>query len=367
MKDEVINFYTIEKMKKYLPDIKDEQVKYTGMKLFKHFLICGSTGAGKSNAMINYIHRTSIPKDGTYKHIFVCYKTEEPFYQYLRESLTEDQVSFYKSVQEFPDVDTFSDQLDDPKQKPKKDTNKKKTKKQPDKFLVIFDDCINDTDSKALNKIDKYFTYGRKKFITLCFLSQSYFDTSTFIRKQISYVLLCSIRGARDLNLICKDYSSLGVDTKELIKLYEEATKKTDQNDLPFFKIDCTTCPLNHKFSRNFLDYFTIDKSKEIKEGGGGGASTLNDQTINLEGRYISECKELLDLVLHLLINFNNEANAIRAYNSSFMRDGTFVAITIEFTNLSREFIAFRGANFEPDNEPRMNTDLPQVIEDLKI
>jgi len=39
MKDEVINFYTIEKMKKYLPDIKDEQVKYTGMKLFKHFLI----------------------------------------------------------------------------------------------------------------------------------------------------------------------------------------------------------------------------------------------------------------------------------------------------------------------------------------
>ncbi len=85
-----------------------------------------------------------------------------------------------------------------------------------------------------------------------------------------------------------------------------------------------------------------------------------------MEGRYISECKELLDLVLHLLINFNNEANAIRAYNSSFMRDGTFVAITIEFTNLSREFIAFRGANFEPDNEPRMNTDLPQVIEDLK-
>ncbi len=47
MKDEVINFYTVDKIKKYLPKINDEQEQYTGMKLFKHILICGGTGRVK--------------------------------------------------------------------------------------------------------------------------------------------------------------------------------------------------------------------------------------------------------------------------------------------------------------------------------
>ena len=258
MKDEIINFYTVDKIKKYLPKINDEQEQYTGMKLFKHFLICGATGSGKSNMMMNYLKRTSLG-NGTYKHIYVCYKTPgEPFYQFLEKNLKKEEISFYKSVNDFPNVDEFSDQIDDPDKKPIKGMKKEKDKEK-DKFLVIFDDCVNDKDMKALSKIENYFTYARKKFITLCFLTQSYFDTSTFIRKQIAYVILCSIRGLRDLNLICKDFS-FGIDSQELMKIYKKATTKTNDNDMPFFKINTMECSINKKFSRNFLDYFEIDK-----------------------------------------------------------------------------------------------------------
>ena len=58
MKDPIINFYELDKIKKYMPKIDDEQVKYTGMPLFKHILICGGTGSGKSNATMNYLRRT---------------------------------------------------------------------------------------------------------------------------------------------------------------------------------------------------------------------------------------------------------------------------------------------------------------------
>jgi len=274
MKDEVINFYTVDKIKKYLPKINDEQEEYTGMKLFKHILICGATGAGKSNCFMNYLKRVS-EGNGTYKHIYICYKTPgEPFYQFLENNLKKDEVSFYKSVNDFPNVEDFSDQINE---KPIKGMKKEKDKEK-DKYLVIFDDCVNDKDKKALSKIEKYFTYARKKFITLMFLTQSYFDTSTFIRKQVSYVILCSIRGKRDLNLICKDFS-FGIDSEDLMKLYKEATTKSNDDDMPFFKINTMECPLNKKFSRNFLAYFEIDKTKNepIEEGKGCSASKIRD------------------------------------------------------------------------------------------
>ncbi len=93
---------------------------------------------------------------------------------------------------------------------------------------------------------------------TLMFLSQSFFDTSTFIRKQVSYVVLCGIRGTRDLGLICKDYSTIGIEKDDLIRLYEDAMKKTNDDDLPFFKICTITCDINEKFSRGFKEYYKI-------------------------------------------------------------------------------------------------------------
>ena len=42
------------------------------------------------------------------------------------------------------------------------------------KFLVIYDDCVTDNDSYSYKKVEEYFSFGRKKGITLAFLSQSF-------------------------------------------------------------------------------------------------------------------------------------------------------------------------------------------------
>ena len=81
------NYYKSSRIQKKLPKIKDEQFDYTGMRINNHFLICGGTGIGKTNALYSYLLETSKPKNGTFKHIFIVYKTEEPLYEDLKEQL----------------------------------------------------------------------------------------------------------------------------------------------------------------------------------------------------------------------------------------------------------------------------------------
>jgi hypothetical protein len=48
----------------------------------------------------------------------------------------------------------------------------------------------NDKSKQDYDKVKKYFTYGRKKGITICYLTQSFYTADSFIRKQLSYILL---------------------------------------------------------------------------------------------------------------------------------------------------------------------------------
>jgi hypothetical protein len=124
-----------------LPKIKDEQFDYTGMRINSHFLICGATGTGKSNALYSYLLETSRPKNGTFKHIFVVYKTEEPLYEDLKEQLGKG-ISFYKSIADLPSVDEFQDAIDNDFKH---------------QYLIVFDDCVNDKDKASYVKVKNYF------------------------------------------------------------------------------------------------------------------------------------------------------------------------------------------------------------------
>ena len=213
------------------------------MKLCKHFLICGGTSTGKTNALYDYIVETSKPKKGTFYKIFVCYKTDEILYEDLKENLG-DSIQFFKSIKDMPDVQDFPDE---------KDVDYKY------KFLVIFDDCVTDKDSYSYKKVEEYFSFGRKKGITLAFLSQSFFDTDTFIRKQITYLILLSIKGKTDLTNILRQYASIGVSAEQLELMFNHATTPTADDEMCFFKVTTAKCPEDKKFSKDWLDYLNPD------------------------------------------------------------------------------------------------------------
>jgi hypothetical protein len=150
-----------------------------------------------------------------------------------------DFLEIYTSISDFPSANEFPD-LD---------------KDNDNKYLIIFDDCVNDTDTKSEKKMKEYFTYGRAKGLTCCFLSQSYFQTNIFIRKQVSWVLLCGINSNRDLKSILKEYAIGDVSDKQLKEMYEYAKTQEEPNDVTFLKICTYHCPMDKKFSRNWIQY----------------------------------------------------------------------------------------------------------------
>ena len=230
----LINFYETEKIKKRLPKFKDEQVKLTGMKLRTRILICGSSGSGKTNALYNYLYLTSQGK-GTFQHVFIAYKTDEPLYDEIKDQL-KDKCTTFRDAMEIPQVETFPDNTDD-------------------NILFIFDDMVNEVDSKILKKFKNYFAFGRKKGLTLLFLTQSYFQTNKFLRDQMNYILLLSIKSEMDLHRIIKEYEIPKITKEQVVNMFDEAT----QTPLHFLKICTDKCPLNQKFSKNFLDYLNPD------------------------------------------------------------------------------------------------------------
>jgi hypothetical protein len=229
------NYYKSSRIQKKLPRIKDEQFEFTEMKINQHFLIAGGTGTGKTNALYSYLFK---PKNGTFKHILVVYKTEEPLYEDLKEQLGKG-ISFYKSITDLPSVDEFPDAI----------VNDFKYQ-----YLIVFDDCVNDKDKASYTKVKNYFTYGRKKGITLAYLTQSFYESDGFIRKQMSYLLLLSIKGKTDLRNILSEYGSLQTDPKELYRIFKTATEKHG-DEFPFLKVNCCACDDDVKFSRDYLEY----------------------------------------------------------------------------------------------------------------
>ncbi len=81
--DDLINFYDVPAVKKlanksYNPHFKDVQIDIPS-----RVALIGRSGAGKTNALINYIYKTQ----DTFIHIVVCYKEPEPLYEYLQNKL----------------------------------------------------------------------------------------------------------------------------------------------------------------------------------------------------------------------------------------------------------------------------------------
>jgi hypothetical protein len=236
----LINFYKLKVMDDYKSNIDDKEYKEkTGFEMGDHILFTGKTKSGKSLAFMNYLYICqNLLKHKFYDKIFILAKKKEALTEMLKDNLGKDFIEIYYNINEFPPVESFADG----------------NKLNKSKYLVVFDDQVNEKKQGVLKKIQDYFTFGRNKNINIIFLTQSYYQTDIFIRKQCSYVCLCGISGENDLNNILRDFKSPNVNLHTLSTMYKFCKVNQESDDEPtFLKIYTQNSTENKRFTFNFI------------------------------------------------------------------------------------------------------------------
>ena len=224
---ELTNFY------KYVPKDKNSD-KMKGYK--NHFidknsriLMVGSSGTGKSNALINFVEKSS----GEFHKIIICSfsTTDEPLYQYLHEKIPSTEL--INNIDDVPEVQEFDD----------KDKNKSK--------LIIFDDFIN-LSKKEMKKLFDYAISSRKFGFTCIFMSQSYTAVPKIISRNCNYIFLFRVNDRYSIKRIISNHGlSSSVSPETIEQMYYYAIKEP----LDFFLIDLKTSDEKLRFRKNFTDF----------------------------------------------------------------------------------------------------------------
>ena len=205
----MINFdeYTNENKRKHNPNwpyIPDHPYR---------ILIIGGSGSGKTNLLLNLIENQP-DIDKIYLYAKDPYESK---YQYLinkRESV---------GINDFNDPKAFIDYSND-MQDVYKNINYYNLNKE-NKILIVFDDMIADMiNNKKLNSIvTELFIRGRKLYISLVFITQSYFKVPRDVRLNTTHSFIMKIPNKRESQQIATDHLS-NINTKDFIKIYNKCT-----------------------------------------------------------------------------------------------------------------------------------------------
>ena len=233
---EIVNWYEkigANSSKKKLPKQWDKHhIHHNSM-----ILCIGPTGSGKTNALIDYISRSS----GEFHKIIICSfaTTDEPLYNLLRQK--SDRVDFIDSIEEMPSIDEFDDEE---KNKPK---------------LLVIDDFINLT-KKEQKKINSYLISGRKFGFTVWLMAQEYVSISKVITRNINYFLLYKINDNVSIDRMIKNHNADGIKTD----VFKKAYKLSTEQPLSFFLIDLKSKDPRDKFRHGFLNFLRLKEEPEL-------------------------------------------------------------------------------------------------------
>jgi hypothetical protein len=193
-------------------------------------LICGSSGCGKTNLLMNLIYNYLY-----YNKIYIYAKDlTESKYQILQDFFEEVTETMKEKTGDDFQVATFSSSKDDIVNVDDLDKEYQN--------LIIFDDFVTEADQHLIIDL---FIRSRKKNCSLIYLTQSYFSTPKDIRLQCNYFILYNISNERELSEIQRDHC-LDVD-RETFKKY---CNKTTLEQYNFFLIDKKSKEL--RFRKNF-------------------------------------------------------------------------------------------------------------------
>ena len=178
-------------------------------------LIIGSSGSGKTNALLNLINNQP-DIDKIYLYAKDPYEKK---YQSLINKREEVGLNHFDDHKLFIE---YSNDMQDV-YKNIEDYNPGKERKK----LIIFDDMIADiVNNKTLNSVvTELFIRGRKLNISIVFITQSYFKVPKDVRLNSTHFFIMKILNKRELQQIALNHSS-DIDFKDFMKIYKECTKE---------------------------------------------------------------------------------------------------------------------------------------------
>jgi hypothetical protein len=193
-------------------------------------LICGGTGSGKTNILMNIIFGMAC-----WTRFYLCAKNlSEDLYNFLITEIQKVEKKLKKQgeilfvcseISELPLENEFDKRYNN---------------------LVIIDDFINEP-AKVLKPLANLFTMGRKRNISCVFISQGYTETPIMIRKNCSQVILKEMK-PNDLRNILRGFSTR-YSSKELMAMFDLChTNEVDQ----FFLVDLAAKTEALKFRHNW-------------------------------------------------------------------------------------------------------------------
>ena len=93
------------------------------------------------------------------------------------------------------------------------------------KVLIVFDDTIADMiNNGKLNPIvTELFIRGKKRNISIAFITQSYFKVPKDVRLNSTHFFIMKIRNKRELQQIALNYSS-DINFKDFMNIYKKCT-----------------------------------------------------------------------------------------------------------------------------------------------
>jgi len=195
----IVNMY--DKIpKSFLTNISNPNFNLHRFKMIFRAVCVAPSGSGKTNFLVNLLNLFSQGK-GTFNTIHIITRNaDEPLYNWLKD-ISEGQIRITEGVKSIPDLDKFD----------KKEVH-----------LVVFDDLVLDKNQKP---IAEYYIRARKLSVNIIYLSQSYYDVPTIIRKNCNYLIILKLSGSRETTTILKE-AGVGLSKDQLLNMYKYATNE---------------------------------------------------------------------------------------------------------------------------------------------
>ncbi len=238
----LVNFYEMLP-DEYKPNNKGQYPNFPNVqiKLPCQMVVAGKTGGGKTNIVMNFLSAV-----GVFTKVFLCVKNPtEPLYKFLIDKYTiagnkakEQAIWVFDEPSKLPDIMEFGPMLNG------------------QHGILIVDDFVNE-EEKDLKGVMTAFGQGRKQGnaeggdLSVIFISQDFFGTPKFARKQASLLELGPLTSVKDLKRIVSEYA-LDMSPEDLSKLHQSIQAQGTMNFLTIDMTKNSTTEKHLKYRKNF-------------------------------------------------------------------------------------------------------------------